>query len=203
MSEPKPIKARPAFYAHIYTALQGFARELGYNLLIHGSMNRDMDLVAVPWSDEPKSHLELLQTFSKFLNGVEGGALVNDQFFTYEQEEQDILEKYYCFSRLPGGRSSYIINLNRGGKFNGYIDEQYYLDISITPLGTPQSEIDLLDLHNPWSLKDSLQKLVEAANILLHQKNYDGHGWEEISHCVTRGEEIINKINNFNSPKHG
>ena len=96
-------------------------------------MDRDMDLVAVPWTDSPKTHLELLQAFNKFLNGIEGGALVNDQFFTYEQEEQNILEKYYCFSKLPGGRSSYIINLNRGGRFNGYIDEQYYLDISITP----------------------------------------------------------------------
>ena len=129
----KPAKAKPSFYAHCYQYLQQISRELGYNLLIHGSMDRDMDLVAVPWTDSPKTHLELLQAFNKFLNGIEGGALVNDQFFTYEQEEQNILEKYYCFSKLPGGRSSYIINLNRGGRFNGYIDEQYYLDISITP----------------------------------------------------------------------
>lgn len=130
----KPIKAKPAFYTQCYIQLQKISKDLGYNLLIHGSMDRDMDLVAVPWINEPKSHLELLQAFNNFLNGVEGGALVNDQFFTYEQQEENILEKYYMFSMLPGGRSSYVINLNRGGRFNGYIDEQYYLDVSITPL---------------------------------------------------------------------
>lgn len=43
------------------------------------------------------------------------------------------------YSILPGGRKSYIININRGNK-NGewvrYADEQYYLDISVTPLIT-------------------------------------------------------------------
>jgi hypothetical protein len=68
-----------------------------------------------------------------YLNGITGGAIVNGEVYNYEQEEENILEKYYMYSRLPGGRSSYVINLNRGGQFNGYLDEQYYLDISITP----------------------------------------------------------------------
>jgi hypothetical protein len=131
----KPIKAKPHFYACCLHQLQAIAIDLGYNLLIHGSMNRDMDLVAVPWTDKPKSHLELLQTFNKYLNGIEGGAIVNEDYFEYDvAEEKAILEKYYMFSILPGNRSSYIINLNRGGNYNHYVDEQYYLDISITPL---------------------------------------------------------------------
>lgn len=112
----KPIKVKPHFYANCLFELQRIARDLGYNLLIHGSMDRDLDLVAVPWVNEPKSHLELLRGFCDYL-GV----------FAYD----DI--KYYNFSLLPGDRSSYIINLNRGGKYNGYEDAQYYLDISITP----------------------------------------------------------------------
>ena len=132
----KPIKAKPHFYACCFLELQKIAVDLGYNLLLHGSMARDMDLVAVPWINEPKSHLELLQSFNLFLNGIKGGAIVNDSKFDYDQneEEQSILVKYYMFSILPGGRFSYIINLNRGGKYNHYVDEQYYLDISITPL---------------------------------------------------------------------
>jgi hypothetical protein len=129
----KPIKARPAFYAHVYQSLKEIAKEGGYNLLVHGSLDRDLDLVAVPWSDKPISHLELLQFFNLYLNGITGGAIVNGEVYNYEQEEENILEKYYMYSRLPGGRSSYVINLNRGGQFNGYLDEQYYLDISITP----------------------------------------------------------------------
>jgi hypothetical protein len=38
------------------------------------------------------------------------------------------------YSVLPGGRANYVINLNRGGRWNQYLDEQWYIDISFTPL---------------------------------------------------------------------
>ena len=94
------------------------AKDLGYNLLLHGSANRDMDLVAVPWVNEPASHYELLCAFCSHL-GV----------LPYDKAES------FGFSMLPGGRYSYIINLNRGGAWNNYFNEEWYLDISITPLG--------------------------------------------------------------------
>ena len=119
MSE-KPLKAKPHFYAHCFEGLMSIAKEMGYNLVLHGSMNRDLDLVAIPWINEPKGHIELLDAFCKYL-GVPVSSTENGR-------------DGYMFSILGGGRSSYIINLNRGGRFNGYIDEQYYLDISITPL---------------------------------------------------------------------
>lgn len=115
----KPAKAKPSFYSHCYMELLLTAVDHGYNLLIHGSMNRDMDLVAVAWVDDPKSHTELLDAFCETL-GI-------------RKQRDHKNEPDYCFSILPGGRSSYIINMNRGGKFNGYIDEQFYLDISFTP----------------------------------------------------------------------
>jgi len=51
--------------------------------------------------------------------------------------------------------------------------------------------IDILGLKNAWPLKDVLKKLIEASEILLLKKDYDGHDWEEISRCVTRGKEIL------------
>lgn len=63
----KPLKAKPHFYAHCYHLLQAVAHGHGYNLLIHGSMNRDMDLVAVPWVDAPKTHIEMLDSFCECL----------------------------------------------------------------------------------------------------------------------------------------
>jgi len=116
----KPVKARPAFYALCYQELQAIARDMGYNLLLHGSVDRDMDLVAVAWIDTPKSHIEVLNAFSDSL-GVERP--INPLGFPD-----------YLFSMLPAGRSAYVINLNRGGKFNGYVDQQMYLDISFTPI---------------------------------------------------------------------
>jgi hypothetical protein len=116
----KPIKAKPHFYAVCLEGLQAIAKGMGYNLIIHGSMNRDMDLVAIPWIDEPKTHVELLLSFCEYL-GVPKPMNTEGEYD-------------FMYSVLGGGRHSYVINLNRGGKFNGYLDAQYYLDISITPL---------------------------------------------------------------------
>lgn len=61
-------------------------------------MSRDLDLVAVPWVDNPKPEMEMIQEFEEYLTG---------------RKYEDKLN--YGFSVLPGGRHSHIINLNRGG----------------------------------------------------------------------------------------
>jgi hypothetical protein len=43
---------KPQFYACLYPDLRQKALECGYALAIHGSMARDMDLIAVAWTDE-------------------------------------------------------------------------------------------------------------------------------------------------------
>lgn len=116
----KPIKTKPHFYAVCLQPMQEIAKEMGYNLVVHGSMNRDLDLIAIPWTDDPKPELQLITALDLFLRGIK-----------YAEGHE---EEGYMHSILPGGRKSYVINLNRGGKYNGYVDEQYYLDISITPL---------------------------------------------------------------------
>lgn len=121
----KPIKAKPQFYAVCLQPLQEIARDFGYNLIIHGSMDRDMDLVAIAWVDNPKTHLELLQEFNQFLNGITCASASG--------KDEDILTDSYCFSMLGGNRSSYVINLHRSTKWNNYFDKQFYLDISFTP----------------------------------------------------------------------
>lgn len=52
---------------------------------------------------------------------------------------------------------------------------------------TEQAEAD------PWPTKDVIAKLIEAAEILLHQHNYDGHGYEEITAAVERAKQIISE----------
>lgn len=121
----KPVKAKPYFYSCCLKAMQEIAVQHGYNLLIHGSMNRDMDLVAVAWVDEPKTHVDLLDAFSEYL-GVPKNRLPDGETICENA-------KPYMLSILPGGRYSYVINLNRGGRYNNYFDEEYYIDISFTP----------------------------------------------------------------------
>lgn len=127
----KPIHAKPSLYAYYFEGLKAIAIEFGYNLVVHGSMNRDLDLIAIPWVDDPRDEFEMVKAFSDYINGI-----------TLEHKVQ------YLHSTLPGGRKSYVINLNRGGYLNlGHgprevnpetdeytKDPEYYIDISITPL---------------------------------------------------------------------
>ena len=66
----KPIKSKPVLYAACLPALQEIAVEGGYNLLVHGSMNRDLDLVCVAWIDEPISHYDLIEKFRAYLGAM-------------------------------------------------------------------------------------------------------------------------------------
>ena len=118
MPEEKKIHVKPTFYAHTYMLMKAISEAYGYNLLLNGSMNRDLDLVAVPWAENPKDEMELIKALDLFVSGSH-----------FERKED------YLFKVLPGGRKTYVINLNRGGAWNGFRDKEYYLDISITPLG--------------------------------------------------------------------
>lgn len=112
----KPLHAKPGLYALYFEFLKEIAREHGYNLVLHGSMARDLDLIAIPWTDTPRPEQGMIQQFQEYLTGK--------------------LEEI-PFTVLPGGRHSYVINLNRGNKHGEWVrfeDKEYYLDISVTPL---------------------------------------------------------------------
>lgn len=122
----KPLHAKPNLYAYYFETLKEIAKEHGYNLIVHGSMNRDLDLIAIPWVNEPKPEIEMINAFASWLNGELDKTMIGT---------------------LPGGRSNYVINLNRGGykkNAEGLIidplefveDPKYYIDISVTPCGS-------------------------------------------------------------------
>jgi len=46
------------------------AREMGYAVGIHGSLKRDVDLIAVPWVAEAVSHTELVIHLCRGLNAI-------------------------------------------------------------------------------------------------------------------------------------
>lgn len=48
----KDRPAYPSLYCAVWPDLVPIARSLGYALMIHGSLSRDLDLVAVPWTEE-------------------------------------------------------------------------------------------------------------------------------------------------------
>ena len=120
----KTTHAKPQLYAYYFLQLKEIAKEFGYNLVVHGSMNSDLDLIAIPWINEPKSEIEMIEALTNWVGGELDKSLIGT---------------------LPGGRTAYVINLNRGGykkNAEGLIidpiefveDPQYYIDISVTPI---------------------------------------------------------------------
>lgn len=112
----KPTHAKPSLYAFYFETLKVIAKGYGYNLVLHGSMNRDLDLIAIPWQLNACDHDKMIEEFCNVL----GGRLM--------LQEDD---GKYCF---PHGRMSYVINLNRGEFTHpNFNDPQYYIDISVIP----------------------------------------------------------------------
>lgn len=52
-------------YAQLYQYLCAEAKGSGYALAIHGSLNRDLDLVAIPWTDEAEDSESLIKSLSR------------------------------------------------------------------------------------------------------------------------------------------
>ena len=61
MDKPKPSHA-PIYAACVYPELAEFFRRCGYALAVHGSMQRDFDLIAVPWVNRPTPPEKVIQS---------------------------------------------------------------------------------------------------------------------------------------------
>ena len=63
MKRNKPIHVKPSYYAIMFEPLKRISMNYGYNLVLHGSLNRDMDLIAIPWNEELGSVDDMLNEF--------------------------------------------------------------------------------------------------------------------------------------------
>jgi hypothetical protein len=104
----KPLKpSRPVVYSLFYEVMRQIANDHGYALCLHGSMQRDMDVVAIPWIPEPKPYIDMIKAFGKAI-----GYVYDDIYI-----EANMSDK-------PLGRKA--INLNIGG--------ENWIDLSIIQL---------------------------------------------------------------------
>lgn len=62
----KPSYA-PLYASAMYPKLAEICKEHGYALAIHGSLQRDMDLVAIPWTGEAVTPRKLMNAIQKQL----------------------------------------------------------------------------------------------------------------------------------------
>lgn len=100
------VPARASFYATFFPHLQETARDMGYALTMHGSLQRDLDLIAVPWIEEAAAP----DTLAEALRDRCGG------FFSR-------LDANGVPDSKPHGRLCWVIHLGSGP----------YIDLSVTP----------------------------------------------------------------------
>lgn len=103
----------PATYCALYGSFKEKAESLGYALAVHGSMQRDFDLVAIPWTEEAVEAEVLVESLRDLCGGfiVEDGAPGG----RWDAEKKAFVEaavRNPCLK--PHGRLAWCINL--GGK---------------------------------------------------------------------------------------
>lgn len=91
--------------------MRNIARDHGYALATHGSLARDIDMVAVPWTDGASEPDELLQDLKGAVMGVFGRARLDPK--------DEWTEK-------PHGRRAKSIHVYSDSHF-------FYFDISVMP----------------------------------------------------------------------
>lgn len=131
MIENKIIHAKPSLYAFYFSIIKEIGLKYGYNIVVHGSMNRDLDLIAIPWIENIGDIDLMIDEIAIIIGGT---LLLQNKSIDNVNGDR--------FSIKPHGRIVYIININRDFemKYNGivseikdYSDPQYYIDISVLP----------------------------------------------------------------------
>lgn len=97
---------RPLCYTLLLQWLTDAANKHGYALGLHGSMARDLDLIAAPWTEDAVCADQLISALVDAAGGFlrQDGLSVNPEF-------------------RPHGRTAYAIQLGRG----------LYIDVSVMP----------------------------------------------------------------------
>ena len=106
------------WYVMAYTGLERIAWRHGYALALHGSMGRDLDLVAIPWTEDADSPEKLIEAFVRFVI-----------------KKADVqMHTLRTPVHKPHGRLAYAIPIGHDG---------HYLDVSIMPRSIAPTEPDI------------------------------------------------------------
>ena len=97
------------WYVMAYTQLDRIAWRHGYALALHGSMTRDLDLIAIPWTEDAEPPEKLLKAFVNFVKS---------------KSKVDVKLYMPGVTKKPHGRIAYSIPIGHDG---------HYLDVSIMP----------------------------------------------------------------------
>lgn len=108
--------------AVLLPALREVARRNGYALALHGSLERDIDLIAAPWRDGATDATELVREFFAVCRAVLGHA-TGPGGWTEQETFEPPTGSLPNPDRKPHGRLGWSILLGGGP----------YLDVSVMP----------------------------------------------------------------------
>ena len=109
----KPATMAP-FFAALYAPLCEVARTKGYALAIHGTLGRDFDLIAAPWTDDAAPPRDLIDAL----------AVAVDGWVPEFAKATDEPEPVAIPRPKPHGREGWLIYMKRASG---------YLDVSVMP----------------------------------------------------------------------
>jgi hypothetical protein len=114
------------FFACAYPGLADVARKHGYCLAIHGSVITDLDLVAVPWTDEAVDAETLKNAIMELIGALDYRGMLKRQLPPITEENLDELVRSgggNCPETKPHGRLAWNLYLYHGVK----------IDLSVMP----------------------------------------------------------------------
>lgn len=119
-----------AVYDRLIGPLRGRARELGYALAVHGSLKRDIDLIACPWSPEAVDARTLAEALRDTAREHNGGIA-----HSLEHEDDEYFRRGTPGAK-PWGRLCWSYHLGGGP----------YIDLSVMPrTAEPWPPFDLIE----------------------------------------------------------
>lgn len=122
----------PAAYVGLIDSLSLVAKGCGYTLALHGSFNRDFDIIAVPWTEEALPAEELIQKLHDDVTYLKIDVALDDYIeklpTTTSPDGMVNRGRIHGPTHRPHGRRVWSIDLGFGK----------YLDISVMPrIATP------------------------------------------------------------------
>jgi hypothetical protein len=116
MGAPEQQVSRAAAFAWMVPHLTKVARFYGYALGLHGSMERDLDLIAVPWTDGAAPAETLVEAIREAVDGfIRNDPPTEGNKYDYQTRSP---------ATKPHGRRAWSIY------FSG---RRFYIDLSVIP----------------------------------------------------------------------
>lgn len=110
-------------YRQLIGPARAAARRHGYALAVHGSLLRDVDLVAVPWAEKASPAAKVAEAIRRAVARACG---------TAQQLERDAYHRKGCPKWKPHGRLTWAFHLKSGGG-GPYVDLSVMPSLSVMP----------------------------------------------------------------------